>query len=101
MKITLYKKDEKFLEKEINEDLSIRISTTDHSIIFKIRNEAFEKIGRAFALDSVNEVDKITIGTETYENLKYKNHDFYIHKITDEARNVVVEDLNITFKKEV
>ena len=101
MKIIFYSNEKVVLEKDINKDLSVRISTTNQSLIFKVRNEIFETLGRIFKLEEVTSINKIVLGNETYNNLKYKNHDFYIHSVSDENKTSVVEDLNISFEKEV
>lgn len=101
MKIIFYSNEKVVLEKDINKDLSVRISTTNQSLIFKVRNEVFETLGRIFKLEEVSSINKIVLGNEAYDNLKYKNHDFYIHSVSDENKTSVVEDLNISFEKEV
>ena len=89
-------------EFEITSNIVLRITENEKKVVVKLRNTNFETTGRILKLNNIAEITQIVFGEELYDNLKYTQHELYIHKpIDDEIATYIAEDLNITFERVV
>lgn len=90
----------KIAEFEINSNLTLRIAEEKEKVSIKLRNGKFTELGRIFKFDNIQDVTQIVLDGVIYENLKYLQHELYIHGVKDEEVELgIAEDFNITFSK--
>lgn len=89
-------------EFEITTDLTLRILEDKDKISVKLRNVKFTQTGRILKIDGLENVNKISFAGVDYTDIKYTQHEVYIHQPSDgDLALDMSEDLNITFKKVV
>lgn len=100
MKIVFRNKNKEEISFIISDSLSLRTSKNKNTINFKLRNLNYLNKGRIFKNLNLNDVNRVFIDDEEYNDLTYISDETYIHiPNKNEGVDFEVEDLSVTFER--